>query len=574
MSTMCKNNKLIISVFALFMAAIQLCSAQCPELEDVYYTQVEDCMDKASICLPIPLDQILTNALDITVNDEEYTDIIPGCEFDSIVAYSYFTMLGQGNAGPYHVESWIVDDQTFEGTFETIDDLVDSMNLWNPSGNWVHDAPNLNIVGGDLSFEYSDIHIEQLQLPGTNAILPFAYGLNATKTIFSFPVGTHTFEVTGGSECNVMMDVIVACTPNEYISETTYVGLSGEICLDQDDLLGNNPTVSICSSTNDDVVEFFINSENQCITFLAHEAGIETGCFVICDDLGICDSTYITVTSLLPPEGEIIIETVAIGQTLNECLSAEDISGTEFTISNQCPEFSGDNVQFNFENGSLCVEFTGITVGVDTACIVICNELGMCDSTMFYISAINPIGETPILLDDQAETMQNETVMIPVLDNDTVEYISLVSISEEPNNGSAYITMDNEIAYEPNEDFCGQETFSYMICNSFDCDTANVEVTVICEEITIYNGFSPNGDGVNDRFRIGGIESYPNCSVKVFNVWGNKVYENKVGEGYKYESGWDGTWNGKDLVDGNYFYMIELGDDSQQKYSGYILLHR
>ncbi len=52
----------------------------------------------------------------------------------------------------------------------------------------------------------------------------------------------------------------------------------------------------------------------------------------------------------------------------------------------------------------------------------------------------------------------------------------------------------------------------------------------------IPEGFSPNGDGVNDPFVIRGISHYPKNTFVIFNRWGNKVFET-----VNYQNTWDGT---------------------------------
>jgi gliding motility-associated-like protein len=97
-----------------------------------------------------------------------------------------------------------------------------------------------------------------------------------------------------------------------------------------------------------------------------------------------------------------------------------------------------------------------------------------------------------------------------------------------------------------------------------------------CDSLVVPNGFSPNGDNINDFFEIVGIGSYPNNTVTIFNRWGNLIYE---AAGYNNGSiRWDGTNNG-DLSMGNglapegtYFYVINLGDGSPI-ISGYIYLN-
>jgi len=82
-------------------------------------------------------------------------------------------------------------------------------------------------------------------------------------------------------------------------------------------------------------------------------------------------------------------------------------------------------------------------------------------------------------------------------------------------------------------------------------------------ELVIYDAFSPNGDGVNDKWNIPGIQqSYPNCVVKVFSSWGTQVFSSKG-----YTQPWDGTFDGKALPAGTYYYIIDLGP-GEKKYSG------
>ncbi len=99
-------------------------------------------------------------------------------------------------------------------------------------------------------------------------------------------------------------------------------------------------------------------------------------------------------------------------------------------------------------------------------------------------------------------------------------------------------------------------------------------IKVILSEIVIPEGYSPNGDGINDYFVIRGLELYPENVIMIFNRWGNKVYEK---EGYLNE--WNGknmfglTIGGDDLPEGTYFYILELGKGIKPM-KGYIYLTR
>jgi gliding motility-associated-like protein len=83
-------------------------------------------------------------------------------------------------------------------------------------------------------------------------------------------------------------------------------------------------------------------------------------------------------------------------------------------------------------------------------------------------------------------------------------------------------------------------------------DSAKIKVDYL---INIPNVFSPNGDGVHDRWDILNINSfYPNAEVEVYNKWGSRVFRSAPG----YPEPWDGTRNGQQLPVATYYYIIDL----------------
>ncbi|GGI29267.1 gliding motility-associated C-terminal domain-containing protein [Pedobacter mendelii] len=71
----------------------------------------------------------------------------------------------------------------------------------------------------------------------------------------------------------------------------------------------------------------------------------------------------------------------------------------------------------------------------------------------------------------------------------------------------------------------------------------------------IPNGFSPNGDGINDFWIIKNLETNLRCAVSVFNRYGVKIFSSI---GYKIP--WDGTSKGKAVNPGTYYYVVNFND--------------
>ncbi len=116
--------------------------------------------------------------------------------------------------------------------------------------------------------------------------------------------------------------------------------------------------------------------------------------------------------------------------------------------------------------------------------------------------------------------------------------------------------------------------YSDTLKNVYNCDSILLLDLSLIKSLVVPDIFSPNNDGVNDRLLIKNIDKYPNNSIKIFNRWGNKVWE-----AGPYLNNWDGTnqfgvtVGGNELPVGTYFYILELGDGSDA-YKGYVYLNR
>ena len=87
------------------------------------------------------------------------------------------------------------------------------------------------------------------------------------------------------------------------------------------------------------------------------------------------------------------------------------------------------------------------------------------------------------------------------------------------------------------------------------------------QNIKIPNAFTPNGDGINDVWNIKDLQYYSNCTVEIYNRYGQHLYQSRG-----YSQPWDGTYNRQLLPNGTYYYIINLNDGSQTKLSGYVVI--
>jgi gliding motility-associated-like protein len=95
--------------------------------------------------------------------------------------------------------------------------------------------------------------------------------------------------------------------------------------------------------------------------------------------------------------------------------------------------------------------------------------------------------------------------------------------------------------------------------------------------LLVSEGVSPNGDSELDHWVIQGIERYPDNRVKVYNVWGDLIFErngyNNDAHAWRGESNHNMKVGGQTAPDGTYYYLIDLGDSSPLL-RGFVVLKR
>lgn len=85
------------------------------------------------------------------------------------------------------------------------------------------------------------------------------------------------------------------------------------------------------------------------------------------------------------------------------------------------------------------------------------------------------------------------------------------------------------------------------------CNATDQMSVKILKPVKIPNVFSPNGDGINDKWMISNLSDYPGAYVEIFNRYGQRIFYSSG-----YNDPWDGTYNGKPMPVATYYYVITL----------------
>jgi gliding motility-associated-like protein len=91
-------------------------------------------------------------------------------------------------------------------------------------------------------------------------------------------------------------------------------------------------------------------------------------------------------------------------------------------------------------------------------------------------------------------------------------------------------------------------------------DTLQVMKCSEANKLIIPKAFTPDNGTTMNLWEIGGVEMYPNITIKIYDRWGILIFESDKG----YTAPWDGKSNGKTMPMGAYYYLINTNDGSNE----------
>jgi gliding motility-associated-like protein len=197
-------------------------------------------------------------------------------------------------------------------------------------------------------------------------------------------------DVLGNLDTTVFLITVIDPT-TDTIPVTIYTNDDSTICVDDVyDLAGNIISVTNlnCSPIDNGVITNL--GLDGCVDYQSGGvAGLDTLCLVHCDDQGFCDTTIIVINVI--PRPDTLQVNVPFGTTdTTVCIPVSELPGTitSITVCDSTDNGTVAIVQTAGGQDTTCVTYTpdSLFIGNDTLCIVICDDLGNCDTTtIIYI---------------------------------------------------------------------------------------------------------------------------------------------------------------------------------------------
>lgn len=438
--------------------------------------------------------------------------------------------------------------------------------------------------------------------PSIDPIIPFD---NLSSSFLNVVGDTYILNVTDELDClndtTIIMSAPNGFIPNIDITDVSCYGLS-------------DGTIEVAVSGGTGEVTYLLNEENPTIEGLFEN--LDTGNYTISGtDEAECPFSIEEPIAIEEPNQIVITELILTspscggGNTATASISIE--GGTPqysigWNLNSSTPNnnlalgLSGGNNSVQVIDANLCsIDSTFVinqpaeisyTYGIDS---VFCT--GMCNGNITILpSGVDPLSVTfennlnsspfsatdlceglyPFIITDNLGCILRDTIfMVPTVISDIEFTVFTTPVScwnEGDGTATAAVTGGEQpISYAWQRDGVTiQETitaigliedfYTVTITDSLGCTFSEdlfIEPTEGC--FFISNALTPNGDGYNDDWVIGGLEYFPKAKVEVFNRWGQQVFES-IGN----YTNWDGKYNSNKLPVSDYYYVITFDPDS------------
>lgn len=352
-------------------------------------------------------------------------------------------------------------------------------------------------------------------------------------------------------------DVVRLALTSSLSCVTSAEALSNEITITTLDAQNLDLTLSSSSSiicTNETVTleanspltsgasyQWFIDNALQTETSSSLSVALQNSSIIQVDLSATTSCGTITASDNITVEVEQIESPTFIDSDLAICSNEAPIDLSITGISNASITWTLDGSEISGAHSSIFSADASGTYGVTISGIA-CSDQNY-EGTNVVITPTPEIALGPDLTVQKGESI---SIQNTVMNAQQVTWSPAIYLDDTG--------IDEPIITTPADATEGTTLYTITATNG-NCIASEEFLLTIYEDFNVFSSFSPNGDGVNDEWLLPGIEQYPEATVKIFNRWGAMLYES-VG----YDTPWDGTFNGKPMSPGTYYYLIELND--------------
>ncbi len=272
-------------------------NVDCDTVAEVFYLDtfiVELLAPLTEICLPTEFTNL--DDFDLELNGGQYDRTIGDCG-SKTTFYDGFDDLP--TPGPYTLQSWEYGGQSAltDFTFSDVDVLLGKMKELDGLGNWVY--INGRVIGGVDGVNYGDMYIKEAttgiitEIPAADLIVPHPTVLIDNDRVAHLLIA---IDPVYGCSDSLYINVLEPETPtSDSIIVEVAVGETQEVCIPVDELVGVIETLTNTLPELQNNAQV-LSTGDTCVQVIGLEEGFDEAAIVICDDLGVCDTTYLIIT--------------------------------------------------------------------------------------------------------------------------------------------------------------------------------------------------------------------------------------------------------------------------------------
>jgi len=308
------------------------------------------------------------------------------------------------------------------------------------------------------------------------------------------------------------------------------------------------------------------------------------------------NASFVIPNNLLPNTGNTVLIITSLSNTVTTCetavnnvldtfeihvIPAAPVSATAVfcktdnaTIANLQPSGTAYKWYSSATSTTPLANDTGLVSG--TYFVSQTNGTSICESERTMVSVTVNVVPTPILNQNGQQFCGTDNPTIQDLDNNVTADGTVTWYT----SSSGGTPLPNNAPLQQGATYYALQYSDVLDCNSSEALAVTVDLTVCSGEdqhdFFIPDGFSPNGDTVNDTFRIPDIEFlFPNYTFEIYNRYGNLMFK-----GNKNKPAWDGrNSESSNLIDGIapngvYFYIVYFNKDNAGPKQGRLYLNR